>query len=212
MTRRKPPATTFGAAVETLLAPVDTELARRYPGDPGTRQPVHTVYVSARDLTADTPRTWGAAALGVLAEHAPDAASFGAVTGLSGARAEAVYDRVRTKLAREPVEDLRIDFEDGYDGRTDAEEDGHAARAARLVAEAYRRGTAAPYTGIRMKSLESAVRSRAIRTLDVFLTGLVEHGGLPGGLVLTLPKVSRAEQVTAMAGLLTAFERAHGPD
>ncbi|MGV9314260.1 DUF6986 family protein [Streptomyces sp. NPDC003691] len=214
MGRRKRLPTTFdaavGAAVDAFLAPVDTELARRYPGDPGTRQPVHTVYVPAESFTGDTVRAWGDAALGALDEHAPDAPSFAAVLGLPAELAGPVYERVRAKLEREPVEDLRIDFEDGYGGRTDAEEDAHAVLAARLVAEAYEKGTAPPYTGIRTKCLEAAVRDRAIRTLDLFLTGLVEHGGLPRGLVLTLPKVTYAEQVAAMDRLLAAFETAHG--
>ncbi|MFC8367568.1 DUF6986 family protein [Streptomyces sp. NPDC057239] len=202
-----------GAVTEEIgasLAPVDAELERRYPGDPGTRQPVHTVYVPGDAFAADTLRTWGDRALAALDEHAPDAASFAAVLGLDGALAEDVYGRVRAKLEREPVEDLRVDFEDGYGRRPDAEEDETAARAARLIAEAYGDGTAAPYMGIRVKCMEAAVRDRGIRTLDVFLTGLMETGGLPDGLVLTLPKVTYPEQVTAMARLLDAFEEARG--
>ncbi|MEU2560876.1 aldolase/citrate lyase family protein [Streptomyces longispororuber] len=196
--------------VSASLAPVDAELARRYPGDPGTRQPVHTVYVPGEQFAADTIRSWGDRALAALDEHAPDAASFAAVLGLTDDLAEPVYARVRAKLEREPVEDLRVDFEDGYGGRTDAEEDAHAARAARLVADAYAHGTAAPYMGIRMKCMEAAVRDRGIRTLDVFLSGLMEAGGLPDGLVLTLPKVTYPQQVTAMARLLEEFEKARG--
>ncbi|MFF6996695.1 DUF6986 family protein [Streptomyces sp. NPDC008313] len=194
--------------ISASLAPVDAELERRYPGDPGTRQPVHTVYVPGDDFAAGTIRSWGDRALAALDEHAPDAASFAAVLGLADELAEPVYTRVRAKLEREPVEDLRVDFEDGYGPRPDAEEDADAARAARLIARAYRDGTAAPYMGIRMKCMEAAVRDRGIRTLDVFLSGLMEAGGLPGGLVLTLPKVTYAEQVTAMVRLLEEFERA----
>ena len=196
--------------ISASLAPVDAELERRYPGDPGTRQPVHTVYVPGDTFAADTIRVWGDRALAALDEHAPDAASFAAVLGLTDDLAAPVYDRVRAKLEREPIEDLRVDFEDGYGPRPDAEEDETAARAARIVAEAYAKGTAAPYTGIRMKCLEASVRDRGIRTLDIFLTGLLEAGGLPDGLVLTLPKVTYAEQVTAMARLLDAFEEARG--
>ncbi|MGE6738351.1 DUF6986 family protein, partial [Streptomyces sp. NPDC059900] len=130
--------------ISASLAPVDAELERRYPGDPGTRQPVHTVYVPGELFGADTIRGWGDQALKALDEHAPDAASFAAVLGLADDLAVPVYDRVRAKLQREPVEDLRIDFEDGYKG---ADEDQDAARAARLVAEAYKNGTAAPYMG-----------------------------------------------------------------
>ncbi|GHH49973.1 DUF6986 family protein [Streptomyces candidus] len=197
--------------ISASLAPVDAELARRYPGDPGTRQPVHTVYVPGNLYEAGTLRSWGEQALAMLDEHAPDAASFAAVLGLDASLADAVYDRVRAKLEREPIEDLRIDFEDGYGG-TPADEDADVARTARLVAEAYANGTAAPYMGIRMKCFEAAVRDRGIRTLDVFLSELMAAGGLPEGLVLTLPKVTYPEQVTAMVRLVEAFEKAHALD
>ncbi|MFE7385214.1 DUF6986 family protein [Streptomyces zhihengii] len=193
--------------ISASLAPVDAELARRYPGDPGTRQPVHTVYVPGDVFAAGTLRSWGDQALAALDEHAPDARTFAGVLGLPDELAEPVYDRVRAKLEREPVEDLRVDFEDGYAG---ADEDADAARAARLIAEAYAQGTAAPYMGIRMKCMEAAVRDRGIRTLDVFLTGLMEAGGLPDGLVLTLPKVTYTEQVGAMVRLVEEFEKARG--
>ncbi|MFF1630775.1 DUF6986 family protein, partial [Streptomyces sp. NPDC058272] len=136
--------------ISASLAPVDAELERRYPGDPGTRQPVHTVYVPGDVFAADTIRSWGDQALAALDQHAPDAASFAAVLGLGDELAGPIYDRVRAKLEREPIEDLRVDFEDGYGPRPDAEEDEAAARAARLIAEAYENGTAAPYMGIRM--------------------------------------------------------------
>ncbi|WP_432585890.1 aldolase/citrate lyase family protein [Streptomyces sp. HD1123-B1] len=214
MDRRETVETSLPGAVRdgvaASLAAVDTELARRYPGDPGTRQPVHTVYVPADDFTADTVRSWGDQALAALDEHAPDAASFAAVLGLPDALAGPVHRRVRAKLQREPVEDLRIDFEDGYGPRPDSEEDAAAARAAALLAAAHAEGTAPPYAGIRMKCLEAAVRDRGIRTLDIFLTGLMNAGGLPGGLVLTLPKVTYPEQVTAMVRLCEEFERARG--
>lgn len=212
-------ADTVREGIGAALAQVDADLARRYPGDPGTRQPVHTVYVPGDVFAADTVRSWGDQALAALDEHAPDAAALAAVLGLPDALAAEVHDRVRAKLTREPVEDLRIDFEDGYGPRPDAEEDEAAARAAALVAAAYRGGTsrpeagggtAAPYMGIRMKCMEAAVRDRGIRTLDIFLTGLMRAGGLPDGLLLTLPKVTYAEQVTAMVRLLEAFEKAHG--
>ncbi|SCK57495.1 hypothetical protein [Streptomyces sp. WMMB 322] len=192
------------------LAPVDAELARRYPGEPPHRQPVHTVYVPADAVTSGTAREWGEQARELLDEHAPDAASFASVLGLPPQLAGPVHDRVRAKLEREPVEDLRIDFEDGYGLRPDSEEDAAAVRAARLVVAASEEGGAPPYMGIRMKCMEADVRDRGIRTLDIFLTGLADAGGLPAGLVLTLPKVSHPEQVAAMARLCGQFEAARG--
>ncbi|MBC3841692.1 aldolase [Streptacidiphilus sp. 4-A2] len=203
--------------MDTALAEVDGELLRRYPGEPGSRQPVHTVYVPA-DALADTTvgglvADWGRQAGALLDAHAPDAAALAAVLGRpADALAAEVYDRVRAKLVREPVEDLRIDFEDGYGVRPDAEEDAAARHAARLVAAAVADGTAPPYIGIRMKCMEAAVRTRGIRTLDLFLTELLSSGSgqLPAGLVLTLPKVTYPQQVTALVWLLADFERSAG--
>ncbi|MDX6356794.1 MAG: hypothetical protein QOF98_3697 [Streptomyces sp.] len=198
------------ADIGASLAATDAELVRRYPGDPGSRQPVHTVYVPADAFTAGTVREWGDRALAALDDHAPDAAALAAVLGLTGDLAGEVYGRVRDKLRREPVEDLRIDFEDGYGPRPDAEEDAAAVAAARTVTAIVADGSAPPYLGIRMKCMEAAVRDRGIRTLDLFLTTLLDGGGLPAGLVLTLPKVTFPAQVAAMVRLCEEFERAAG--
>ncbi|MFJ2781604.1 MULTISPECIES: DUF6986 family protein [unclassified Kitasatospora] len=199
------------AAVEALLAPVDADLTRRYPGDPGTRQPVHTVYVPADAFTAGTVRDWGRQALEAFDTHAGTPAELARALGVpDDALLADVHARVRAKLVREPVEDLRIDFEDGYGPRPDAEEDAAAVRAAGLVTAAVADGGAPPYLGIRIKCLEAAVRDRGIRTLELFLATLLAGGGLPDGLVLTLPKVTYAEQVTALVRLLEDFERGAG--
>jgi len=94
---------------------------------------LHTVYVPADAFTAGTVREWGDRALAALDDHAPDAVALAAVLGLTADLAGEVYGRVREKLRREPVEDLRIDFEDGYGPRPDAEEDAAAVAAARTV-------------------------------------------------------------------------------
>lgn len=212
-TEARVPRTTLPDAVrhriDEQLAEVDAELAARYPGEPGTRQPVHTVYVPADQVRGDVVRLWGGQALAALDAHAPTAAAFAAALGRpDDALAREVYARVREKLAREPVEDLRIDFEDGYGRRPDEEEDADAVRAARLVAE----GLGAAYTGIRAKCMEAPVRRRGIRTLDVFLSELLAAAGeLPAGLVLTLPKVSYPQQVAAMVRLCAGYEEAAGP-
>ncbi|MFF2144717.1 DUF6986 family protein [Kitasatospora sp. NPDC058190] len=199
------------AAVEALLAPVDADLARRYPGDSGTRQPVHTVYVPADAFGADTVREWGRQALEAFDTHAGTPAELARALGVAddGLLAD-VHARVGSKLRREPIEDLRIDFEDGYGPRPDAEEDAAAVRAAELVAAAVAEGSAPPYVGIRIKCMEAPVRARGIRTLELFLATLLANGGLPEGLVLTLPKVTYAEQVTALVRLLEDFERRAG--
>ena len=200
------------AAVDARLAPTDRLLASAYPGDDGSRQPVHTVYVPADRFTPELPVEWGRAAL-AAADEAGGLEGLAVAVGLDEGIAAAVAPRVREKLEREPIEDLRVDFEDGYGVRDDAVEDADAVRAAKRVAAAVGARFAPPFIGIRFKSFEAATRVRGIRTLDLFVTALVEQGGLPDGLALTLPKVSTVAQVEAMADVAAGLERALGlPD
>ena len=200
------------AAIDARLAPTDELLALAYPGDDGSRQPVHTVYVPADRYAPELPAVWGRAAL-AAAETVGGIESLATLVGLEARLAASVAPRVREKLAREPIEDLRIDFEDGYGDRGDDVEDADAIRAAKRVAASEGAGLMPPFVGIRFKSFEAATRARGIRTLDLFIGGLLEHGGLPGGLTLTLPKVSTVGQVEAMAEVVAALERVHGlPD
>jgi citrate lyase beta subunit len=193
------------ALLDRQLQQADSHLAACYPGGTGGRQPVHTVYVPADRYHSGLAADWGAQALAALAEHGPSPAAFTGL-GLPAGLMAQVYDRVRRKLEHEPIEDLRIDFEDGYGHRGDGEEDADAVSAARGLAAA---GRATPFSGIRCKGLEAATRRRGVRTLDLVLGILAEGGGLPGGFVVTLPKVSSAGQAEAMAGLCERLEQAY---
>jgi citrate lyase beta subunit len=173
------------------------------------RQPVHTFYGGAQLFRADTASRLGRRALSALAEHAPDGDELARAIGIADAElAATVRARVEAKLLREPVEDLRIDFEDGFGHRTDAEEDEEARRTAREVAAGLAAGTLPPWLGIRIKSLGAELRGRGLRTLELFVTGLVEASGgrLPGGFVVTLPKISAPDEVRALAASLDALE------
>jgi citrate lyase beta subunit len=126
--------------------------------------------------------------------------------------AHTVYQRVVSKLESEPVEDNRVDFEDGYGSRPDAEEDLHAAQAAKAMAEAMENKALPASTGIRIKAFTEEARTRAIRTLDLFLTTLGERTGgrLPANFAITLPKVCTVAQVSTLAKLLTLLEEKCG--
>jgi citrate lyase beta subunit len=126
--------------------------------------------------------------------------------------AHTIYNRVNEKLRREPVEDFRIDFEDGYGNRPDAEEDGHAASAATEVAEGMTNGTLPPFIGIRIKPFTEELRERSMRTLDIFVSTLTEASGgkLPDNFVVTLPKITIPEQVDALAEMFASLEEATG--
>lgn len=191
------------SAVEVRLAATDRLLARAYPGPSPARQPVHTAYVPAAAFTAGLAADWGRKAL----EAAQAAGGVAALAREIGVDVSA--ELVEAKLAAEPIEDLRLDFEDGYGNRPDAEEDADAIRAAHAVNEAVAAGTAPPFIGIRFKCLEAPTRARGLRTLDLFIGALMDSGGLPDGLVLTLPKVSTVAQVEAMVYVCERLEAAH---
>ena len=138
--------------LDERLAEADAQLAARYPGERAGRQPVHTAYVPADAFTAGTARDWGRQAEALLDEHAEKFATVVADAD--------IIRRVKAKLADEPVEDLRIDFEDGYVGHDHADEDEHVRTAAHALAEGQQDGAAPPFAGIRIKSFEAPTRAR----------------------------------------------------
>ncbi len=179
-------------------------IARHYPGEAASRQPVHTVYGGAHLFKSDTTKKLGDLALKALSQYAPNATVFAEAIGIDLAIAETVFARVQEKLKREAVEDFRIDFEDGYGIRADAEEDAHAAQAAQECAKGRDAGTLSPFIGVRIKSFSGELAGRALRTLDIFLSNL--GGKLPQNFVVTLPKITAPEQVGALIDAFEALE------
>src|SRR5687768_7220853 len=190
------------------LQPFHAAFAARYPGESGHRQPVHTVYGGAHLFKSDTAERLGGLALRALETYAPDAETFAEALKLPDKLAKTVYDRVVEKIKREAVEDFRIDFEDGYGTRPDDEEDGHAAAAAQEVAKGFEAKTLPPFIGIRVKTFSEELHARSIRTLDIFLTTLIEATGgrLPDNFVVTLPKIVSPAQIAALADIFDSLE------
>ena len=203
--------TLTSAHLDSLTAPLARALEpfmRRFPGSAGERQPVHTVYGGAHLFKSDTARKLGEKGMQALDLHGLDPYTFAEAIGMREALAETVWQRVVEKLAREPVEDFRIDFEDGYGNRPDDEEDHHAEVVARELATGMREGTLPPFIGIRIKPLTTELMRRSLRTLDILLTTLLgETGGeLPANFVVTLPKIQLPEQVTLLADVYDELE------
>ncbi|WP_427005930.1 DUF6986 family protein [Pseudarthrobacter sp. H2] len=196
------------ARIEEQLAATDQLLDQGYPGDDGSRQPVHTVYVPADRFTPSLAADWGAQALAAAEAHG-GLARLGSLLGQDSELASAVAERVAAKLASEPIEDLRLDFEDGYGDRGDEAEDADAVAAANAVAAAVAAGTAPPFIGIRFKCFEAPTRARGLRTLGLFVSTLAAAGELPAGLILTLPKVTTVAQVQAMDYAVSRLEEVH---
>ncbi len=201
-------------ATQALLVKVreaNRRFAQQHAGDVAARQPVHTVYGGAHLFKADLAGKLGGIAIKFLREYLPDPETLSAALGLHE-NASRVHERIVEKLMREPVEDLRCDFEDGYGNRPDAEEDAHAREAALEMARGMAEQTLPPFIGIRIKSFSDELLPRAVRTLDLFVTTLLSASGgrLPANFVVTLPKVNLAEQVRTLAALLAMLEEANG--
>ncbi|GGK51201.1 DUF6986 family protein [Nocardia camponoti] len=189
------------ARVDAILNTVDADLRVRYPGPNGRDQPIHTVYVPADRANAVTPAEWGAGALRLLDQQRELFTELDTANSL---------DAVRERITAAPIQDLRIDFEDGYGFRSDAEEDDAAIAAGRTLAE-YAKNPAAPTIfGIRTKGLAGPERARALRTLELVIDTL---GEIPDGFVFTIPKIRAVDQVVAAAALCHGLERGYAlPD
>jgi citrate lyase beta subunit len=198
-------------SIATALKRANAAVSRSYPGETGDRQPVHTVYGGAHLFAADLAPKLGALALKALEEHAPTAQVFAEAFGLAGDErfAAVVRARVVAKLQREPVEDFRIDFEDGYGTRVDREEDDHAAAAAEQMARGLVAGTLPPFVGIRIKPMSTELHARSLRTLDIFTTTLARAANrrLPPNFVVTVPKLMTPAHVSAVAAACDRLER-----
>jgi citrate lyase beta subunit len=156
-----------------------------------TRQPIHVVYGGAHLFRHDVAAKLGRIALEAFINHRE-------LLGLPAA----IERRVIEKLKVDPVEDLRIDFEDGYGYRSDEEEDQHAQAAALEVKRGVASGTLPAFCGIRIKSFALS-RARALRTMRVFFENA---GVLPPNFCVTLPKVTEAAQVTALCHALEQMD------
>jgi citrate lyase beta subunit len=120
-----------------------------------------------------------------------------------------VYNKIVQKLKTEPVEDFRIDFEDGFGNRSDDEEDATAVNAANELAVGMQNKTISPFIGIRIKPFTEDLKNRGVRTLDIFFTTLLKKTGgkLPDNFIVMLPKVTIPEQVITMVRLFEILEK-----
>ena len=187
-----------------------------WPGPVTWRQPIHTVYIPAEQFDAGIAKAWGEEGLANWRKHAGSRNNIADYLGVTTALAAEVAPLVETKLQIEPVEDLRIDFEDGFTQHgvaaqdKDADEDAHLGRAVEVCAKK----APAPFWGLRFKCFEAPNRDRGIRTLVFFLLALGKRSALPPGrtLRLTFPKVTSTRQVENLVSILAELEKTLGLD
>ena len=167
-------------------------------------------------FSAETPRKLGRLAVQAFKTFAPDVEEFAAAFGLKESKklVNAVYKKTADKLTREPIEDLRIDFEDGYGFRPDDEEDADAIKASTELAKLFIRKAVPPFCGFRVKAFTPETHARGVHTLNLFFENLLTKtkGKLPANFVVTLPKVSHRDEVAELCRRLTRIESdAHLP-
>lgn len=172
-----------------------------------TGQPLHTVYGGAHLFSSDTPSKLSRLAQNAFETYLPDGEAVSSVFKISTRLAEKTHQKIFEKLKNSAVDDLRVDFEDGYGSRPEREEDGHAISAAAATAKAQAENALPHYFGIRVKSLAGEARGRSLRTLDLYLTALADSGGrLPKNFAVTLPKVTDPLQASVLADALSELE------
>jgi len=199
------------AEAAAALRDANVAFAKRYPGESDRPQPVHTFIEGAQRFSFDVARRRAKDALHALDTFAPTGEALGRAMGIAdNPKLGTIVSRLREKLDREPIEDYRIDFEDGFGVKTDAAEDHEVASVALEISRGRRARSLPPALGVRVKPLTEELRGRGVRTLDLLLTALAADGGLPPNWTITIPKVTVIEQVDYTVTVLRALERSLG--
>lgn len=221
-----------------LLAGANRSFEENYPGKSLRRQPVQTFYEGAHLFKAESAKNFALLANKSLTDFAPDFVSFANALGLKDAEslpdnnaeidallteiqnngidpknsavwlAWRVYAQVKKKLEREAVEDFRLDYEDGFGIHPDEKEDAVAVQGAKEVADGMKQNILPQFIGIRIKPFNSEFVERSVRTLNIFVSTLLEETGgvLPENFVVTLPKVEIPEQAAALVKVFEVLE------
>lgn len=187
----------------------------RFSGIKWSRQPIQVLYGGAQLFHADYVQKLGKIAIQTFQQYIPNPTTLAKllapeknVASSEMGSYQYLYNLVTEKLQREPIEDYRIDFEDGYGTHPDNEEDQLAIFTAKELAQAVKAKQVSPCVGIRIKALNTKTCRRAIQTLDLFITtlaGELNHT-LPQYFAVTLPKIVEPCEVEALADILDALE------
>lgn len=127
-----------------------------------------------------------------------------------------IHARLMAKLDAEPLEDLRIDFEDGLGPISADDEQELAAKAGADLAAAVAANEAPKSVGLRPKGVsvtgaDAPAPARCAQTLEAFLTAYkreldVKKAAPHPHFVVTLPKVESAAEVEVAADILERLE------
>lgn len=190
------------AAVAARLAdPTEARTAAESPG------PLSVLYGGAQLFGDASFAKLGALAAKTFDTYVQTAHDMREATGLplEDTLALDVRARVADKLRTAPLEDVRIDFEDGYGVRSDEDEDRDADRVGKVLAQG--QPETPRFCGIRTKAFDTKTGARAARTLARVFEKL-DARTLPETFSVTLPKVRSAEEVARFCDVIDLAERA----
>ncbi|MBC9936529.1 MULTISPECIES: aldolase [unclassified Leucobacter] len=162
----------------------------------------HVAYVPADQFHSRISHEWAATAHAAV-QRAGGYERLGEALGSCERARAGVAARVEAKMLAGGIEDLRVDFEDGYGTRLDETEDLHAQQAG---AEAAKLEDYQHQVGLRIKSMEPDTRARGIRTLTLFLRSLTSEVVPRGPVLITLPKVTSMNQADAFCEFVEVLE------
>lgn len=190
---------------------IEEESVRLAPKHPH-KHPVHVMYGGAHLFNENTFAKIAQIARDALQFASPNAEALRQLVHDDWTEefARDLHAKLEVKIQNSPLEDYRIDFEDGYGVRPDDEEDYHAANAGALLCRLAAQGKTPMSVGFRIKPLSAVAMRRSLRTLTLFVRSFFEAGGKDSGLkrmLVTLPKVINAEQPATLTEILEGFER-----
>lgn len=226
MTEAKPPLTHLHTH-ELQAWTHDVQGQRPAVGEAGSSscglEPLHVFYGSAARFHEDTFQKMRRLATDAWQKYFSSPAALAALgdtfSRLSAPDLARLHSKIATKLQNHPIDNFRIDFEDGLGPCDDTLEDGLAQSAATAlhVALANPHTAAAPFAaprrvGIRIKALTPTTAARALRTLDVFISAWASEQRAKDqtDFVVTVPKVESVQEVQTICRALERLEERVG--
>lgn len=197
--------------LNSLLSSLDGVDRDFEPNPVWLKQPLHTVYVPADRVDRELSARWREQAVSFI-DACGGLQELADIAGIPAELREAVCQAAARKLDAQVIEDLRIDYEDGYGYRKDAEEDTVARNGGKAGAQILLSEAGPDRVGLRIKPFDSRGAHRSVRTLRLFLESFLS---VPGArervqdIRVTFAKVMRGIQMTTLDQVCKELEHVH---
>lgn len=120
--------------------------------------------------------------------------------------AHEVYRRTMDRLAHQPIQDLRIDFQDAT-ALSDVELDTIAVGVVDSLRQDILADALPAKLGVRIGSLQPGFAARSLRVLDVVLSELAVRVEIPDGLLISVSGATSPDAIGALVQVLAHLEQ-----